>query len=250
MTFIVIILSLLIERFFHWRKHRHWEWLDGYQASFMSSIAKWQPVMQVFLILLPVLFLIGLTQIILDDRLYHVPSILFGVIVLLYCLGPDNLWVEFQARAKSESSPDSIAFANTFFEACYYRVFAVIFWFAILGPLGAVLYRMVERFAEHSATLSQQMTWVRQCLDWLPVRILTFIFALGGHFMEVLGCWERNTLHGLSSSQPLLLECGFAALDRRDANSDEREIEYEAIALFDRSLVMFVALIALIVLAL
>ncbi|MDX1901515.1 MAG: regulatory signaling modulator protein AmpE [Gammaproteobacteria bacterium] len=250
MTFIIIILSLLIERFFHWRKHRHWEWLEGYQAGFKLSISKWHPTMQALLILLPVLVLVGIIQILLINRLYHVPAIVFGVVVLLYCLGPDNLWVEFQARAKSEEHVDSVAFANAFFEASYYRIFAVIFWFAILGPVGAVLYRMIERLAEHSETLSSQMIWLRQCLDWLPIRILTFIFALGGHFTEVIACWERNTLHGLSSSQPLLLECGFAALDRRDAVADEREIEWEAIALFDRSLVVFVVLIALVVLAL
>jgi len=253
-TFIIILLSLLIERFFHWGKHRHWHWLSKYQQSVAVFISKFYPSVQLTLLVFPIVFVIAILQFALRHWLYDVPSLIFGMGVLLYCMGPDNAWLEFLPRAEilkdateAHQPGAGATFANAFFEAIYQRVFAVIFWFVILGPFGAVLYRLIELFSAESNNVAANARWAKLCLDWLPIRFLTFVFALGGHFTEVWQSFKKNSGHGLESSHPLLSQCGFAALDPPEA-SDDSILGPEAIALMDRVLVMTLVFFALYVL--
>lgn len=64
-------------------------------------------------------------------------------------------------------------------------LFAVIFWFLVLGPAGALLYRLTQSFIaamdddEHGGeALDQWLFW----LEWLPARITVLLFGLFGDF--------------------------------------------------------------------
>jgi AmpE protein len=65
------------------------------------------------------------------------------------------------------------------------RWFGVIFYFAILGPAGALAYRLLHLYGELEegtapvATVSR----VRYLVDWVPVRLLVFAFALTGDWV-------------------------------------------------------------------
>ncbi len=83
-------------------------------------------------------------------------------------------------------------------------------------------------------------------LDWLPVRVFTFIFALGGHFTQIFACWRKNAKRGVGANDALLEECGIAALDVTENGNmpEDGTAEDEAIALLDRVFVMAVVLLA------
>lgn len=92
--------------------------------------------------------------------------------------------------------------------AAHRHVFGVFFWFIVgamlgLGPVGAVLYRMAEfverywsmkdpalgaRLNDRLATRAQQLF---QWLDYLPVRLTAFGFAIVGDFESAIDCWRR-----------------------------------------------------------
>jgi adenosylcobinamide-phosphate synthase len=91
----------------------------------------------------------------------------------------------------------------------YRQVFAVIFWFAILpGPVGAVLYRAVALLAEEwgAVTPGVEPTPLTQSrdefgrpartllgwLDWIPVRLTAFSFAVVGDFEDAVACWRTQ----------------------------------------------------------
>jgi membrane protein required for beta-lactamase induction len=91
---------------------------------------------------------------------------------------------------------------------------------------------------------------VKELLNWLPVRLEAFLFALGGHFTAVFACWKRSLLRGPDANDQLLVECGIAALDVFESQQlpETGTIERDALALIDRALIIGLVLLAMIVL--
>ncbi len=68
------------------------------------------------------------------------------------------------------------------------RMFAVLFWFFVLGPVGALLYRLTFLYsheAQPEDDLARRLRWM---LEWPAVRLLGLSFALTGNFV---GCFHR-----------------------------------------------------------
>lgn len=243
MTFIITLISLAIERFFHWSHLRHWRWFNTYQQWLSHSRVNRLPSLVLFILaLLPFTLLVGLINHFLDNWLYGILKIVFGIVILLYCLGPANLWVQ----ANRQNQQSIFILANE-------RVLAVVFWFVVLGPVGAVLYRSIALMSNGSPLgLTQTAKKIQQCLDWLPIRIFTFIFALGGHFSRVFACWKKTVLKGPETNDAMLAGCGQAALDVKESEpvSADGLAEREAMIFLDRVLIISLVILAVIVLIL
>jgi len=141
---------------------------------------------------------------------------------------------------------------NNIFIAANRRIFGVVFWFIVLGPCGAVLYRAITlssaSFPKQDAApeLLQDARSIESVLDWIPVRILTCVFALGGHFVKVFSCWRKQPVFGLEMNEMLLAECGAAALGN-DEFVQDGSMERSAIGLLDRSFIIILVAVAVIV---
>lgn len=272
MTFIVILIALLIERFFDWSHLRQWQWFARYEQMITEKLSNQSASVCMSAVVIPLLVLVWLVNNVAGHLLFGFVGLIFNLVVLLYCLGPRNLWADGFAAINTMIHGDSYAadkvktslnmsdtsysqaqrkqFLNMLFNQANSRVFAIVFWFAILGPVGAVMYRVVTLAAttEVSATLvSTARTWT-DILDWLPVRLFTFLFALGGHFVQVLTIWRKNVLLGASSNETLLEECGQAALggDEQKLGQDG-VLERNAINLLDRSFVIMLVVMLVLV---
>src|SRR5690606_15296516 len=70
----------------------------------------------------------------------------------------------------------------------YQGFFAVIFWYALLGPLPVLAYRLLALIQEHGSQqdLKDLAGQLRHAFDWLPARALAGTFALVGQFEAVL----------------------------------------------------------------
>lgn len=270
MTFIMILVALIVERFFNWNHIRNWQWFSYYQRFLNKYISAWPKDLVLVFYIVPPLLLVALINTALTDLLYDVLKIIFGIIVLMYCLGPRNLWVEVyaiindlhkedpksaveRAQASFNIAPTHSQdfhknFTNAIFVAANQRIFAVLFWFAILGPVGAVLYRLIQLCAAQSPRALQ----VQAFLDWIPARIFALTFALGGHFRDVITYWKKDAKYGLHTNEILLAECGMAALDvaHGDQVPEDGSAEKEALALLDRTFVIWLAFLAIVVLLL
>ena len=272
MTFIIVLIAFLLERFFHWRHLRHWRWFANYE-HLLSIRLKGQPAWLVlFAIVLPFLLVIGVLQYLLVGVFGGSLEFMVGMIVLLYCLGPDNLWVQayrcIDALNKQDADAMSHArtafgvaitdntqafhqaFVRAIFVAAHQRIFAVLFWFVLLGPVGAVLYRIIESISARSIAGARIAVQIKDGLDWLPIRLVTFLFALGGHFTSVFACWKRDLFKGFNTNELFLTECGIAALDVLNNNQlpETGIAEQEALALIDRVFVAGLVLLAIVVL--
>lgn len=272
MTFIITLITLLLERFFHWHHLRHWRWFSSYERWLSMRMSALPAALILIAIMLPPLLIVSMLQHFLAGWWWGGMEFIFSSLILLYCLGPDNLWVQvyrcinelnkqepavmgrvqaaFDLPATDNSHAFHQAFVRAIFLASHQRVFSVLFWFVLLGPVGAVLYRVIESVSTQAMMTAKRAGQMKEVLDWLPVRVEAFLFALGGHFTAVFACWKRGVFKGPSSNDQFLSECGVAALDllEGDRLPETGIAEQEALALVDRVLVIGLVILAVIVL--
>jgi len=273
MTFIITLIALVVERFFDWSHLRQWRWYNGYQAFLDHRIGGKSSYIFLLIAILPPVFLVGIISYMSGGFLSGGFKLVFGLVVLLYCLGPANFWAQAFSRIAdfhkddpnialqnlnkdfgigvvSDSQTLHLSFTRGILLAGYYRIFAVVFWLAVLGPMGAVLYRMVYLCVSNAnAATSSSALRLRQMLDWIPVRIFTFLFALGGHFTEVFNRWKALAKKGIDANEELITDCGMAALNvMKDGSIPENSnAEKEAIALLDRVFIITLFVLAVVV---
>lgn len=235
-------------------------------------------------LLLPPLLLVLLLQWGLGRVLWGLPGMLFGVLVLLLCWGPRDLDVDVEAVLDAddpqarharlqELSPqpgqgvgEGPVLAGPLLRSALRRWFAPLFWFLLLGPAGALMYRLVERSAIHAQVLPADnaagaWAWLR-ALEWPVAQLMTLTLALVGNFDLVYRAWR-----GAGGDEPRL-ESGFLEAAARAAVSGELEEEAEdyrlegrmvvpdempelrdAMSLVWRMLLLWLALLALLVIA-
>ena len=105
------------------------------------------------------------------------------------------------------------------------HVFAPLFWFILLGPAGAVLYRLAAFKQEHWSALAavpgEQNHFARfaqeafEMLDWLPARLTAITFAVVGDFEDAIYCWRSQSDQWPDASSGILLSSGAGALGVR-----------------------------------
>ena len=128
-------------------------------------------------------------------------------------------------------------------------LFGFLFWYTILGPFGLALYYSVLEIIkvleakpnEAQTNLLKEAQLIRRVLDWVPVRLLGFAFALVGHFATVFKAWVNHLKTGINKEMPLLIEFAHAALQTKESPDVT-----EAINLIDRSLLVWLVVIALV----
>lgn len=77
------------------------------------------------------------------------------------------------------------------------RLLAVLFWFVVLGPVGAVLYRssaqlkaVMHAAQEYGIGYQEAVLRLQAFLDWIPIRITALCQALVGSFSDALAEWR------------------------------------------------------------
>lgn len=103
------------------------------------------------------------------------------------------------------------------------HVFAPLFWFAALGPAGALLYRLADRFRRCWAERPEPDggrfgEFARRAflvVDWLPVRLTAASFAIVGDFEDAVNCWRTQARQWTDGASGILLASGAGALGVR-----------------------------------
>jgi len=237
MSFLVLLLVLWVEKFSSWRStiQQDGPWLRllakaERQADFIES--PWLVI--VLLVVLPLVAL-ALLLALLEPLAYGWLALPVHLLVLIYSLGRGDLQAALGPFRDSWRRGDAeaaylVARRDLALEAAeegallqsvqghlvwqaYQSFFAVIFWYALLGPLPALAYRLLALLAEHAeqAPLRERAVQLRHAFDWLPVRVLAASFALVGNFVAV----NRALLHELLSwdisAAQLVISVGRAA---------------------------------------
>ncbi|MBS0432211.1 MAG: beta-lactamase induction protein [Proteobacteria bacterium] len=234
---------------------------------------------------LPVV-LCALIAYVLHGWVFGLAGVAFAVIVLFHASGPrepeadiDDVLTAGDAVAREAAAQNlrddaadpplpftAPALVEAAVLAALRRRFGVLFWFFVLGPAGALLYRLAQVATEDNGLLDLHTRDAARrfaaALDWLPAHLMVLAMALVSDFDAVLRAWRG--WHAQPGRSPWELEPGFLAAVARsgvDADieagdggvvadvTDPLEELADARRLLIRVLVVWLAVVALIVLA-
>jgi membrane protein required for beta-lactamase induction len=290
MNLLAILFALSIERIFEpIERLRDFHWFtlfaDWVKTTFTGA-RYWNDTAGVLMtVLLPVV-ICGIVYAQLD-ALLALLGFLFSIVVLLYCLGPKRvhhivkLYVDasehddqshsraYAVELLQRKMPDSDtetnrAIAERTLVSTNEQLVAILFWFVVLGPVGALLIKLSGQLREHAAaTMNEETTdyteykrisvFLYAILIWLPTQVMILCFAITGSFVDVIHEWKMSLSHDFlnpGTTRETLLQTGFKAL-QIDPNTQIFSLATvrEVLALCWRSIVVFVTIIALLTLA-
>ncbi len=161
------------------------------------------------------LLLVGLLNLVLVETLGTLGGFLLALAVLVYTFGPHDLDTDIDAiihadgdekqagaleallgdnRAEDGEATEATAVEFVFREALQ-RWFGTIFWFAVLGIYGALLYRLADRLTEGGLDLGEEQAELfrrlRQVLDWPVAQLMTLGLAIATDFDSVYRAWRQ-----------------------------------------------------------
>ncbi len=188
---------------------------DGVFRRWIAQLTDIRGPGRVVLALLPPVLLCALVWWVFEHMpLGELLLLLFSIVVLIYCLGPREFESDLESITKAVDDSSRAAAAQTLADdgksipwtaadlgvaivyAALRRRFAVLLWFFLLGPAGALLYRLAQTLARSDRMRladdgGRAACHVANALDWLPAQVLTFTLAVVGHWEAVIGAWRR-----------------------------------------------------------
>ena len=201
---------------------------------------------------------VGLMHYLLSESLL-ILAVIFDVAVLIYCLGPKDLDTQVRAfmhvcaRADKDAARQSMAdiidvdvaslgsltmpqmmqsVIETMLIQANERWFAIIFWFVVLGPMGAVFFRLSSLLkynvdAVQLATSEQRDNFAAAAhhlhviLGWLPARFTALSYAIMGSFVDAIDGWTQDMPDHIINRSPnnedVIVASGLGALRMYDA---------------------------------
>lgn len=219
MTLIALIICFLLEIFWSSaNEYRRYDWFGQYVGWLQARFGRfpwWNGDVGVVSVLLVPLLIAGFIQSLLADVWLGLFELVFGIAVLLYCLrfqALDRMVDEYcdakeaddEVRAQSvaakiisqPSSSDDVM--NAVLIQSNDRLFSVLFWFFLLGPLGALLYRLSFWLSYESSTQEEYFVSsahrLSGILEWIPARLLVVGYAVTGSFEDAVHAWREYTL--------------------------------------------------------
>lgn len=256
MTFLTLVLALLLERLLPQRLPRQHRWFDAYCLR-LAGAGPLQGLLSrpwvIGLVLLPPLLLLAWLQAVFQAA-GGLFALAFGVLVLHYSLGPDELGEQAEAFARARDAGDedganalarrfclsgvpheeprrSFAVARAVVVQASRRLVGPVFWFVVFGPVGAAAFRAVHLLADTlrdrdcAAQMKRYSDEIRHVADWAPARITAAGYAIAGNFDAVAHAWRQfDYVPGedrLSEAEQLLAQTGLGALDTFPDDADE-----------------------------
>ncbi len=289
MNFIAFLVGLGIERLMSSRLGiREPKWLTGYiEAALRASggFSSLSLIIVVFAALAPGLVVEALLALP-PVAVHPVLRVLIAAVVLFFSLGPRDLKQEVNEYRAALASGDATraaalaeeilghdagqrqgpklgSVAAAVFVQANNRLFGVLFWFALAGPLGALTFRVTDLLrreaivrgtradappaAAHLGDLCQRLHGV---LAFVPARLLALSYGIAGSFEESFTGWRgylaEESDHFFDANDHLLLHAGQGALGARwEGAANEEERTGAALGLTDAAFYVWLAVFAL-----
>ncbi|HSP01083.1 MAG TPA: regulatory signaling modulator protein AmpE [Thioalkalivibrio sp.] len=291
MSLITILIALFLERFAGTLDDmRQFRWLGGYarwMRERLEAMGVSDGTVQFVITILPPLVLLALVALMVHGVVLGLLDIILGVFILLLCLGPRDINDQVDAYVEAGAMKDeerqkrhaqdllgneevpeaprerTRAVVEAIFSEANERLFAVLFWFAVLGPLGALIYRLGGLLKAPSedqpVAFMAAAARLQALMDWIPARLFALGYGLVGSFdaafavlaKSLPGSWQNMGEENIR----LLREAGAESLHLDQVRGDLDDpgelnaLVERANGLIMRTLVVFLAVLALMTLA-
>lgn len=269
MNYPALLLALFLDRVFpDLLGQRDFSWLRSYFGSVRKHLKSFPQKYQPWVFpgsVLPLLAIIAWVQFSLGPELGRLFDFIFSCAALYLCFGPEEPFdtatqamtsgahretsgaaqlTPREAPARGATGQSEEENCGAVFNAFNERFFGPICWFALLGPIGAVTYRLLERLRSVAATDSDRgsaaILRTFQWVNWLPARFCATGFAIAGDFEATTKAWRNH--HALGS-EALIRVTGWAAMN--DSSGRFRTRVEEAVALGWRTLKAWVGILGI-----
>lgn len=284
MNFIAIMIALGVETFYkpitHWRDYQWFTRYEQWMFNKLEGFAFRDSPISVILIFGLVFVLTAVVATALYEFL-AILGFLLASLVLVYCLGPNDLDEDVQAYLHAIEHDDEEGAAHHADKVNGYtvtgeptevlqkvkeaifiqgntRMLGVLFWFVVLGPAGALLFRLSD--VQNRAYMDQQGEYAQAnqrlfyILSWIPARLSVLGYAVVGSFIDTMSKWQGMSDFWQEDNNTLMIVSGAGALQHDDDNEpadegllDTSEI-LEALSLVKRTIIFWLAVLAILTL--
>ncbi len=218
MSFIALLISLLLDQALrHLESLRGPRWFHAYYESLdflAQSPSFWRAGTGVLVIVLvPTVATLFVGHLL--DHIWNALGFLFSVALLLLTLGPRDLHTQvgdyidatqsgddykagtlareiLGAEPPTDTAARSEAVTHAVLAESNDRLFGIFFWFALLGPAGAVLYRSVDFLRrmpadeKRSQEFTDALNRLYGVLAWIPAHLAAVGYALAGSLEDAV----------------------------------------------------------------
>ena len=222
MTIIAILIAFSLCHFVRELRHvRRFDWLASFTRhanKLFDDVPGWDGAFGFVVVLgLPLLIALIVNSLLIS-AFGHMGEFLLAIVVLIYTFGPRDLDIDVRAVINPEygddkedqqealetllggKAPDEFdacgdAAIDAVFSQALKRWFGIIFWFAVLGIYGALLYRLANRLLKPDFELSDELKELmdRLCriMDWPAAQLMTLSLAISTDFDSVYRAWRQ-----------------------------------------------------------
>ena len=284
MSLISVLIALAVEHFYKQiGELRQFGWFARYHDMLFNKL-EGQPFrdgpLGIVLILGSIVFAVWLVNAMLAG-VAIIFSFIFTVVVLIYCMGPRDLekdMLNFSQAIERGDTEAAEIMAGEFLDTppednstadlikhveagilihANIRVLGVLLWFMLLGPVGAVLFRLScllkSRLATEDTAYATAARDLYRILMWLPARMSVIGFALTGSFIDTMSNWSNVSDMWRRDSDEFIVISGLGAI-RHELDAEQGECEtglvciHHVMALVKRTLLVWVAILAILTL--
>ncbi len=239
MDLLVIVVCLLSERFLiHKSAHNRFHWFMSWANGVLSKTAdKYSPWVLLAIVVLPLLIPAWLVLHLFGHLLFGIVGLVLNIALFYYCLGPVNPFYPVHAKPNDQLIDEDIAH---YLVKVNGELFAVLFWYLVLGPTGILAYRLISLSRNLSAVNGQAVV-VLNWFDWIPVRMTALFYLVVGNFQVGFRQYKTQFLTSPENNVHFLSGCAMAALD---TGTSEQKPMIQAEILVEHATIVFLVLLA------
>ena len=281
----MVLIALGVEvRLGNFDRYRNLAWFEHYATWLEARLGGhgfWNGAGGLLLTLFIPLVLLGVL-VYLASEAHFILGFLLSLLVLIYSFGPalnslvnrytdalsgndDNACREILDQilygdADAGETDHDRVISSIMLRAHEY-LFAVVFWFLLLGAVGALMYCLVvnlaRRYEKIDGAYAGAVRDLHNILMWPSARLLALGFALGGSLVSALESWRTVSGNTLDISREVIAVSGFGALHHDPANEEhtgaDKEVFIarlrETLALINRTLIVWLIVLGLMTIA-
>lgn len=219
MTIISILIAFTLCHFVRELRHlRRLEWVSSFTAfcnDRFKALPGWSgPTGFLVFIGLPLIAAYVINTV-LSSAFGHLGEFIFAIAVLIYTFGPRDLDIDVRrvitadddeqqqkyledlldGPIPEDSNTCQTVAINAVFRKALKRWFGIIFWFAVLGIYGALLYRLAVWLSSNDFDLYEDqkdlITRLCKIMEWPVAQLMTLSLAVATDFDSVYRAWKQ-----------------------------------------------------------